>query len=187
MIKAVKNSLYIVAVLLYLTTSGSLFAQEKDSEERYGYSTEFHTRQLAVNVVLPEYPQGALERGITGIVKVVLKTTYEGEVIGVRVQPGTDPALKKALGKAVREWKFKPVTEHLSYLKQIPNSYRLRRLTFEFIVEDGKGRAVLYVPPDGNLWKLGGGSSADIRDWKQWEDALDSNQPARPETLPGNF
>jgi hypothetical protein len=60
-------------------------------------------------------------------------------------------------------------------------------LTFEFVIEDGKGRAALYVPPDGSLWKLGGGSSADIRDWKQWEDALDSSQPASPEPLPANF
>jgi TonB family protein len=187
MTKAEKNSLRIVVVLLYLTTGGSLFAQEKDSGERYGYTTERQAREDAIKVVLPEYPQDALERGIAGIVKVVLKMTYDGEVVGVRVQPGTDPALRKALGEAVREWKFKPVPEHLSYLKQIPNSYRLRRLTFEFVIEDGKGRAALYVPPDGNLGRLGGGSTADIRDWKQWEDALDSNQPASPLPLPGNF
>lgn len=187
MTKAVKNSLCIAVVLLYLTTSGSLFAQEKDSEERYGYTTERQARQDAIKVVLPEYPQDALERGVGGIVKVVLKMTYDGEVVGVRMQPGTDPALKKALGKALREWKFKPVPEHLSYLKQIPNSYRLRRLTFEFVIEDGKGRAVLYVPPDGNLWSLGGGNTGDIRDWQKWEDAPESKKVASPEPLPCNF
>ena len=177
----------MVVVLLCLTTGVSLFAQQKDSEERYGYTTERQAREDALKVVLPEYPQDALERAVEGIVKVVLKMNYDGEVVGVKVQPGTDPALRKALGEAVREWKFKPVPEHLSYLKQIPNSYRLRRLTFEFVIEDGKGRAALYVPPDGNLGRLGGGSTADIRDWKQWDDALDSNQSAPPEPLSDNF
>jgi len=117
-------------ILISFATSPWCLAQKgfgKDS----ALLPESWARKSATNAVWPIYPDEAIGQGIGGVVRIRFETKPAGDVVTIKVKPGTDPRLSKAVVDAVKQWKFKPW----------PGVERLvpvfSRLGFHFII--GKG------------------------------------------------
>lgn len=72
---------------------------------------ESWARKAAANAVMPNYPDEAVRDGIAGVVRIRFETNSAGEVVTIKVKPGTLSVLKEAVVEAVRQWKFKPRQE----------------------------------------------------------------------------
>jgi len=59
------------------------------------------------NRIIPEYPDLALRTRITGVARVQLTVTPEGDVKDVK-ELGGSPVLLAALVRAVKQWKYEP-------------------------------------------------------------------------------
>ena len=59
------------------------------------------------NRIVPEYPELAKKTRITGVARVQLTVTPEGEVKDVK-ELGGSPVLLAALVRAVKQWKYEP-------------------------------------------------------------------------------
>ena len=59
------------------------------------------------NRIVPEYPDLALRTRITGVARVQLTVTPEGDVKDVK-ELGGSPVLLAALVRAVKQWKYEP-------------------------------------------------------------------------------
>jgi TonB family protein len=149
--------------------------QEAAQTERHliGYTSEYNARSWATKKVLPTYPVEAIEQGIAGLVEVGIGRNDRGEVIKVRISPQVHPLLRKAAVDAARQWHFKPYVMY----QDRPGEYHINRLTFNFIIEEGKGRVELFKPVLGSYEdkRMGGASGRDRTEWLRWQDATNDN------------
>jgi hypothetical protein len=141
-------------------------ASEIATREKHGYIYEMRARDRATVKVMPSYPEGDVEHGFTGIVRTKLEFTRAGDVIKAIVQPGIDPDIRKAVFDAVKQWKFKPSMPSVVF----PAGTIITKLTFEYVVEDGKGRVEMYSPPDAkSMERLYGYIPTDeLKEWGAW-------------------
>src|SRR5918912_3645133 len=163
-------SLYLLGCLILLSlnnvmTTTAHLPQEKESDpDWWVIIDEFHTRLWAVTTVMPDYPEEAIKRGVAGVTQVKIGIGELGKVAKIKVQPGTDPLIKKALADAVKRWTFRSEPD-----PQGLNRYVLSRLTFLFIIDNGEGRVEMYKPPpDAPAAKqiTGAFSGKETREWK---------------------
>ncbi len=149
-------------LLISLATSPRCLAQNgfgKDS----ALLPESWARKSAINAVMPIYPEEAAREGIAGVVRIRFETTPAGEVEIIKVKPGTDPLLRKAVIDAVKEWKFKPW----------PGVERLvpvfSRLGFYFIIGKGEPRVEYDHDPRAAICLPCSSSRKELVEWDEWE------------------
>jgi TonB family protein len=164
----------LLTCLLFLSLillSPAASAQEKyDKGDWWVITAELHTRMMAVKTVMPVYPEEAVRRGIEGVTQIKVGIEKDGTVAKIKVQPGTDPSIKKALADAVRQWVFMP---HSGNPERPERPLSLNRLTFHFIIENGEGRVQMYEPPPGAPEKEqinNAFSNKEVREWNEWEE-----------------
>ena len=89
-------------------------------------------RKVATTVVKPEYPLASKKRGTQGLAVVVVEIDEDGNVTSVEVAEAPDEEIGQSVVRAVKQWKFSPVTAEGKPIK-------LRgKLTFYFSIRDGK-------------------------------------------------
>jgi TonB family protein len=155
--------------LFSVTVAVSANAQVRDEDGRgVGFTNESNGRSLAIKKVMPAYPEEAVEKGIKGIVEVRVGWDEQGVVRKIKVPPSLNPLFRKAIVDAVKQWQFKAHFE-------VTEKYLSHRLTFEFVIEDGKSHVQLYAPPLGVGARLREFSLLlEQREWVDWQDALDN-------------
>lgn len=135
----------IIMPFLLLNIVAMPVAHMQQSErvpEWWALYTEAQARWDALHTVMPEYPKAAVEQRITGVVQVKIANDKQGKVAKIKIQPGTDLLLKKAVVNAVRQWDFKPHPDPKG-----SDRYHLSRLTFSFFITYGEGHVEMYTPP----------------------------------------
>lgn len=101
--------------------------------------SEIALRRATINIVMPSYPEEAINQKANGIAVVELLTDGEGNVDKINILEAPHPTIRKALVAAVKQWKFKPSTA---------NGMSVRysgKLTFYFVIDD-KGIATVRNP-----------------------------------------
>ena len=168
-------------LLLYLATAPMTYAQENRVRVREWWAlySEAQARWDAHKTVMPEYPEEAIRQGIAGVVEVKIGTDKYGRVAKIKIQPGVDPLLTKAVVKAVKQWTFNP---HPA--PDGSNRYHLSRLTFNFFINYGEGQIEMYTPPPGEK-PIGErindtDSVKELTEWDKWEQVWE--RPADPPT-----
>ena len=118
-----------------------VLSQGTPREPPHAYIPESRARRYAVNIVLPEFPQEAVERGNVGLLVVKLEIDPAGNVLKVKVRPETDAVIKKTVAETIPQWRFR-MSAPANYTETT-----LTRLTFRYFIEDSVGRVELYTPP----------------------------------------
>ena len=82
------------------------------------------------STVTPEYPSSAVRRKVSGVVRVKVLVSEQGEVLQAQVVSSPDPlgALDRAALKAVRAWKFNPATRNgrpIRMYYEVPLNFKL--------------------------------------------------------------
>jgi TonB family protein len=169
-VRRFRNSCFVlVFLILFIAASTTLCMAQDDS-----FSVllpESYARESAIKKVLPSYPEEAVQRGISGVVRLKIEIGSEGEVLRIKARQHTDPLLKKAAADAARKWQFKAYPDRAGLGRS-----SLSRLTFMFAIRKGEALVKLYDPgldaPDRE--RLGYYNSAkELREWKDWEEATD--------------
>lgn len=106
-------------------------------------------RKSAIKKVLRSYPDDAARDGIAGLVRIRFETNVAGEVVKIKVKPGTDPLLRRAVVDALKHWTFKPWLGADRF--QVPV---FSRLTFQFIIKGDKRQVEMYNPESSSTWYL---------------------------------
>lgn len=166
----------LAATLLVIAALPLPCTAQDDSKIFYGRLPESYARKSAVRKIMPSYPEEAIRKGTSGTVRLKIEISAEGEVLRVKVNPSTDPLLKRVTVEAVREWHFKPYPD-----RQGLDRSSLSRLTFVFTIRNGKPVVDLYNPgptaPDSE--RLGYYNSAkELREWDEWEEV--PNEISKP-------
>lgn len=142
---------------------------------------ESWARKPAANAVMPTYPDEAASQGISGVVRIRFETNPAGEVVTIKVKPGTDPLLRKAVVKAVRQWKFKP---SLGVERQEVPVFS--RLAFRFIIRKGEPQVEMYDPgPRAAICLACSSSYKEMIEWNEWEVAWSKSD--QPQSLRSHF
>lgn len=127
-----KHRLFRAAALIVFISSaitgvdGGLIVQSN----RTAKVSEETLRAIAVNRVMPDYPEESRRQRATGVAVAELLIDEKGEVASVDVLEAPDSIIKEAVLKAVRLWRFKPAKS-----RNEPISLR-GKLTFYYVVED---------------------------------------------------
>lgn len=169
MARLTKPSLLTLFLIAFAATAT---AQIRDvNTPGVGYSGENIGRLLAIQKIIPVYPEEAISKGAAGIVEVRIGVDEQGIVRKIKVPPSLNPLLRKAVVDAVKQWQFEAARTPWGSMK-----YMSHRLTFEFRIEDGRGRVQLYNPPwdsDAGRRLRECGNPFEHREWVDWQDALD--------------
>ncbi len=161
-------SLFLIhAVALTLIGPPAFWTQDPVKES--AHLPETWARKAVLNAVMPIYSEEAVRRGISGVVRIKIETTPEGDMATIKVNPHIDSLLQKAVVDVLNKWKFKPFRGP-SGLDVVVYS----RLNFNFIIENGAARVEMFDPgpnpPAGEC--LGCVDSAkELREWEQWKEA----------------
>ena len=100
--------LVFAGTILVLASSPLPSAAIQDDMRNYSLLPEGVIRKSAIEAPLPIYPAEAIERNISGIVRIRLTISAEGKVEKIKVKPRTNPILTRADADAVRQWTFEP-------------------------------------------------------------------------------
>lgn len=138
------------------------------SHEFSAFLPESFIRESVVEKVMPKYPEEAINRGTSGIVRIKLAIAEDGKVLRIKVNPKVPQSLKEATCVAIKEWRFRSFPE----LTRSGNPV-LGRLTFRFAINNGKGVVGLYDPgptaPDYN--RLGYyDTPKELKEWNDWDE-----------------
>ncbi|MGH9849777.1 MAG: energy transducer TonB [Blastocatellia bacterium] len=101
-------------------------------------------RRNASNTIVPGYPAESKRRRAKGVAVAQLEIDESGNVAEIEVLEAPDRYTEEAMIKAVRQWKFPPVT-----VGGKPRCVR-GKLTFYFVIEQGKAtvRSPSFSRPD---------------------------------------
>lgn len=168
----------LVLCLTSLATSAMCLAQGPSDS---ALLPESWARKSAFNANWPIYPVEAFRHGIAGVVRIRFKTDPAGNVTMIKVQPGTDSVLRKAVIDAVKQWKFKPSigVDRL----EVPV---FSRLAFQFSIRNAEPQIEWYDPrPRPPICLACTNSSKEMIEWDDWEVAWSKSEPAAaPKPLP---
>jgi TonB family protein len=106
----------------------------------------------AVLAPLPAYPEGALKRGIGGVVVARLRVAREGRVLGVRILEASDEILARAVRASVIDWRFGAADGRFE-----------GNATFYFKLTDGTGEVA--VPGHDKAREPGGAARTTVGGW----------------------
>lgn len=147
----------------------------QDDVRNHALLPEITARKSAIEPVLPIYPDEAVQRGISGVVRIMLEISSDGEVLRIKVKPRTNPLLKQAVVDAVKQWKFKPWPGPDGTGRAV-----ITRLAFRFVITDGEPHAGMYDPPGPSESECLGCSNSmlEFRLWREWEE-VPPDKPSR--------
>jgi TonB family protein len=158
--------LVFAGATLVLAFSPLPFATMQDDIRNYSLLPEGVIRKAAIEAPLPIYPAEAIERNISGVIRIRLAITAEGKVEKIKVKPRTNPILTRAVADAVRQWTFQPWIGP----GYIPRA-AISRLAFRFDITDGEGHVAMYNPQPGETECLGCSDSMfELRQWREWPE-----------------
>lgn len=123
---------------------------------------------------MPTYPVEAVRRGVSGVVYIRFETSPEGEVVRIKVKPGTQSTLGKAVVEAVKEWKFK--SWHGA--DGLPETV-FSRLAFSFIIVGGVPSVALHNASSrlrSPECLECSNSNKEMNQWRDWDEAWSSTQ-----------
>ncbi len=129
---------------------------------------ESYLRQTVVKLVMPLYPEKAVLNSISGLVRIKIEISSQGEVLRMKVKPGTNPILKQAIADAIKQWEFQAFRGVGD--QAMPG---IGRLSFSFILGNDDFRVELYNPPRDapDYARLGYcHSGKELREWQRWEE-----------------
>lgn len=154
-----------IASIILIFVGGTLHVSQ--ASEFSAFLHESLIRESTLERVMPAYPEAAVSGGIDAIVGIKLAIGDEGEVLRVKVNPKVPKPLQEATCVAAKKWRFKP------NLGRYMGRPVLSRLTFRFVIRNGKGIVELYEPdatvPDRE--RLGYyDTPKELREWKDWEE-----------------
>lgn len=163
----------VTLIVLGLMPTVGLGQVQKD--EWAGGWPECLARKAAIQKVMPIYPEEALRRGVSGRVEVKITIGEEGEVLGIKVRPRTDPQLKEALANAVSQWKFKPRDDQDHVGRPL-----LTRLSFNFVLAEGRVELYKSGPTSPDPHHTGYHNfGKDRREWIAWEEIKPTQESPR--------
>jgi TonB family protein len=91
------------------TSAENAIAQQKTITT--AIPTDFDQPIVLLHSQMPEYPRDLQNAGVTGVVTVLFVVNEAGNVESVKVVESPDPRLSDACIKAIREWRFAPLTK----------------------------------------------------------------------------
>lgn len=165
-------------LLLYLATASSTYAQRRErTRDWHGNYAEITARYEAHKTVMPEYPEEAIRQGLAGVVEAKIGIDKYGRVAKIKIQPGIDPLLTKAVVKAAKQWTFMPRPA-----EDGSDRLMISRLTFNFLLNYGESRVEMYTDAPGER-PIGEGingsiSVKELTEWEKWEQVWE--RPADP-------
>jgi TonB family protein len=174
-------SLFPIAGLLVFTIASVVSAQNDGPDREFALLPESWARKSADNMNMPIYPEECERFGRSGVVRIRFETSPSGEVLRIKVQPHTDPLLKKAVVDAVKHWRFKPWLG--LFRLEVPV---ISRLAFDFVIEKGEPQVELYnpgAPVTGGTCLACSNSHEEMIEWQEWDDAWSRIEPHRPGPL----
>lgn len=128
---------------------------------------ESWARKSAITKVMPSYPDEAAQGGVAGVVRIRFETTSAGEVVKIKVKPGTDPLLKRAVIDAMKQWTFRPWRGADGL--EVPV---FSRMAFQFIIRGDKPQVEMYKlgsHSPGDLCLACSNSFREMIEWNEWE------------------
>jgi hypothetical protein len=169
----------IISILTVVVTPTMCAFQQDDSTRNHALLPESWARKAALIRVMPVYPEEVFSMNTSAVIQIKFETNSLGEVLRIKVKPGTDPVITKTIVDAVKQWKFKPWIGGESE-KAMPV---ISKLSFCFIKRDRSPRIELIDPvpnaPHGEC--LGCTNSAkELRQWKEWEEAWTAESGTEP-------
>ena len=69
---------------------------------------ELSLRQAATKVVMPEFPEEAIKRNISGVAVIQIVFDESGEVVRAEILEAPDTVTGNAVVLAVKQWRFQP-------------------------------------------------------------------------------
>ena len=160
-----RHSLNVVT-LIVLGLMPVVNLSQVHNQEWRGVWPEYLARKAAIQMVMPIYPEAALNRGISGRVEVKIAIGEEGKVLKIKVRPRTDSSLKEALANAVSQWKFKPRDDQDPQGRPL-----LTRLSFNFVLAERRVELYRSGPTSPDPHHTGYHNPAkDRREWIAWEE-----------------
>lgn len=164
-------------LLLYIVAASASQAQQGErSPEWWALYTEAQARWDAVTTVMPEYPEDAVRQGISGVMQVKIAKDKQGKVAKIKIQPGVDPLMKKALVNAVKQWVFYPRPD-----PEGSDRYHLSRLTFRFFIAYGEGHVEMHIPLPGEERLNDADSGKEVSEWNKWEQVWERSDDSQRE------
>ena len=160
-----RSSIKSASLIFVLIASAPLCLAQADQFSAFLH--ESLIREWAIETVMPAYPEEALKAGSSGVVRLKLEISADGEVLRIKASPKTAPLLIKAACEATSKWRFKLDQSLTERGRPV-----LSRLTFTFAIKDGQGLVGLYDPgpnaPDHE--HLGYyNTPSELREWKTWQ------------------
>jgi TonB family protein len=143
-------------------------AQDNSRHRFYLGLPESCLREKAIEKVMPVYPEEALRRRISGLVRLKVEIGIDGKVLRIKVKPRSFTQLSKVAAEAARKWQFEPSPDPTGLGR--PN---IGPLTFEFIIINGVGEVQLYKPgPTAHDHEHLGyfNSPKEFKEWELWEE-----------------
>jgi TonB family protein len=173
---------FIICALLIFAGTILVFASSplpptaiQDDMRNYSLLPEAVIRKSAIETPLPVYPAEAVERNISGVIRIRLTISAEGKVEKIKVKPRTNPILARAVADAVSRWIFEPWIGP-GYLPRAA----LGRLGFRFEITDGEGHVSMYDPQPEEIECLGcSNSGLEFRQWREWPEVPLKNPDGR--------
>ena len=168
-----------LVLLLYMATASLTYAQRRErTRDWHGNYAEIIARYEAHKTVMPEYPEEAVRQGLAGVVEAKIGIDKYGRVAKIKIQPGVDPLLTKAVVKAAKQWTFMPRPA-----EDGSDRLMISRLTFNFLINFGEGQVEMYTDAPGER-PIGEGingaiSVKELTEWEKWEQVW-VRPPDRP-------
>lgn len=169
------NPVFVKLLFLFLTSLATplMCLAQNESGKDSALLPESWARESAANAVMPVYPDEAAREGIAGVVRIRFVTNPAGEVATIKVQPGTEPLLRKAVIDAVKQWKFEPWPGIDGAAKPVRS-----RLAFYFIIRKGEPRVEMYDPGRrAPICLACSNSYKEMIEWDDWEVAWSKSEP----------
>lgn len=156
------------SLALILVATGLLTPYLTQEEDFCAYLQESHIRQLAIERVMPDYPEEAIRGRIRGGLDVKIAIGADGEVRKVKLSPKTPLLLKEPICDAVKKWRFIPYPDRSGLSRSV-----LSRLRFTFSIRNGEGQVELYQPRPNAPDREGLGyynSNKERIEWRDWPE-----------------
>jgi TonB family protein len=166
--------LLVSLLFIELLVSPALLFSQEDTRN-HALLPELTARRSAIEPVLPTYPEEAVRRNISGIIRIKIEISAEGEILRIKVKPRTNPLLTAAVADAVKQWTFKPWPGPDDTSRPV-----ISRLTFRFTISDGQPNVAMYDPPPTSPSECLGcyNSMMELHQWRDWEE-VPLNRPTR--------
>ena len=135
-------------------------------------------RDRITTSVMPVFPETLLRPVFASTVITKFEVDGLGNLLTVKVHPDTAPLIRESLLMALPLWRFG--LEARFYHSE--GVIVLSRLTFNFIVKDGKGTVEMYNPsPSASVTERLDylHSEIECNDWPTWEQIY----PAKPKVI----